>query len=67
MEEFPLNEELYWGDGEDVEWSLRVREKYDFTMNVFSEVKLLKQQSNHDFSECNNDIIEILNEKNKNI
>lgn len=42
MEEFPLNEKLSWGDSEDVDWSYRVRVKYDFKMNANSEVKLLK-------------------------
>ena len=66
MTEFPLNEDLVWGESEDVEWSKRVREKYSFEMNDFSEVRLLKQHSNHDFSECNNDIIKILKEYEKN-
>lgn len=37
-----LNEKLFWGDGEDVEWSLRVREKTIFKMNNCSIVKYLK-------------------------
>lgn len=42
MLEFPLDENFCWGQGEDVEWSYRVREKYDFTMNEYSTVKLMK-------------------------
>ena len=42
MTEFPLNERLLWGQSEDVEWSLRIREKYDFSMNKHSSVQLLK-------------------------
>lgn len=42
MLEFPLNEKLSWGDSEDVEWSIRVREKYKFSLNPFSTVKSLK-------------------------
>jgi hypothetical protein len=42
MTEFPLNENLLWGQSEDVEWSLRIREKYDFSMNKHSSVQLLK-------------------------
>jgi hypothetical protein len=42
MQEFPLNESLTWGQGEDVEWSLRVLQKYNFTMNEDSIVRLLK-------------------------
>lgn len=37
-----LNEKLFWGEGEDVEWSLRVREKINFKMNTNSTVKYLK-------------------------
>jgi len=45
MEEFPLDEKLTWGAGEDVEWSKRIREKYDFSMNDKSKVKLMKQKA----------------------
>lgn len=44
MMEFPLNENLCWGQGEDVVWSKQVREKYNFSMNKYSIVRLLKQQ-----------------------
>jgi len=44
MLEFPLNEQLVWGQGEDVLWSRQVREKYEFFMNTNSEVELLKQK-----------------------
>jgi glycosyltransferase involved in cell wall biosynthesis len=44
MKEFPLNEELSWGEGEDVEWSMRLRKKYDFDMNSNSSVRLLKNK-----------------------
>lgn len=40
MKEFPLNENLFWGQGEDVEWSKRVREKYNFSINKNSIVQL---------------------------
>jgi len=33
MKEFSLDESLCWGQGEDVEWSSRVRKKYNFSMN----------------------------------
>ena len=42
MGEFPLNEELSWSQGEDVEWSMRIREKYNFSINSKSIVRLLK-------------------------
>jgi hypothetical protein len=38
----PINTTLKWGQGEDVEWSLRVREKTEFKMNIHSTVNLLK-------------------------
>ncbi len=45
MEEFPLNEKFSWGEGEDTEWSFRVREKYNFTMNRHSTVRTLKYKT----------------------
>lgn len=44
MLEFPLNESLIWGQGEDVIWSKQVSSKYNFTMNINSKVRLLKQK-----------------------
>ena len=38
----PLNEILKWGQGEDVEWSLRIRDITEFKMNTNSIVKLMK-------------------------
>jgi hypothetical protein len=40
----PLNEILKWGQGEDVEWSLRVRNHTEFKINVNSIVKLIKHK-----------------------
>lgn len=42
MLEYPLNENIMWGQGEDVDWSFKVREKYKFSINSHSVVKLLK-------------------------
>lgn len=42
MEEFPLDENLVWGQGEDVYWSMDVLSKYNFTMNERCEVYLTK-------------------------
>lgn len=44
MQEFPLNEDLSWGQSEDVEWSKRVRQKYNFSINPNASVKFLKQK-----------------------
>jgi hypothetical protein len=42
MMEFPLDENLCWGQGEDVVWSMNVRQKYNFSINPYSTVKSLK-------------------------
>lgn len=42
MEEFPINENLCWGQGEDVEWSERVLKKCSYKMNPLSMVQMLK-------------------------
>lgn len=44
MEQFPLNEELTWGESEDVDWSKRVRTTFNFKINPYSKVSLLKQK-----------------------
>ena len=44
MEREPLNEDLLWGDGEDVEWSKRVIPQYNYRMNEYSKVRLLKDK-----------------------
>lgn len=47
-----LNEKLFWGEGEDVEWSLRVREKTQFKMNTNSVIKYLKMKPLFDAPNC---------------
>ena len=49
---YPLNERLFWGEGEDVEWSLRIREITKFKMNSNSVVKYLKLKPNDDAPYC---------------
>lgn len=44
MLEFPLNENKTWGEGEDVEWSRKFRNKYDFSMNINSTVHLMREK-----------------------
>lgn len=51
MKEFTLNENLCWAQGEDVEWSLRIREKYNFSINQNSTVKVLKPHKDRAFNE----------------
>jgi hypothetical protein len=42
MLEFPLDESLSWGQSEDVLWSEKVRQKYNFSINSNSSVILMK-------------------------
>jgi glycosyltransferase involved in cell wall biosynthesis len=51
MLKHPLNEELVWGQGEDVEWSKIVRQEYDFQMNEHSAVRILKPGKDRAFRE----------------
>jgi hypothetical protein len=44
MNEFPLNENLIWGESEDEEWSNRVKQKYNFSINEYSIVHFLKNK-----------------------
>jgi hypothetical protein len=52
MLENKLNESLSWGQGEDVEWSIRSRKKTDFKMNKYSKV-LLTKNKDRIFNETN--------------
>lgn len=63
MKEVPLDENLTWGRGEDVEWSKRVRQKYDFQMNVNSSVHIMKPFKDKVFVEPNEEKIKILQNK----
>lgn len=57
MEDYPLNENLKWGEGEDIDWSFRVRQIYDFNMNTNSSVKILKDGKDRVFNEPNEETI----------
>lgn len=62
MEEFPLNENLFWGQGEDVEWSKNIREKYNFVINPDAIVKLIRYKDRA-FNMCNDlDRVKIIND-----
>lgn len=45
MEQHPLNEDLKWGQGEDAEFSIRIRNKCKIAYNPNSIVKLLKHKT----------------------
>jgi len=51
MLEFPLNESLAWAQGEDVEWSKRVRSKYKFDICPEAIVRFIKPGKIRVFSE----------------
>ena len=42
MLEFPLDERLGWGEGEDIDWSERIKKKYKISFNDKSTAILLK-------------------------
>lgn len=42
--ENPLNPELCWDDGEDIEWSQRIQHKWNYKLNQISFVICLKQK-----------------------
>lgn len=44
MKKYPLDDNLTWGQGEDVEWSKRCLPNVRYRMNPLSCVKLLKQK-----------------------
>jgi hypothetical protein len=64
MLEFPLDESLSWGEGEDVLWSKQVREKYKFNMNTNSSVFIIKGGKDRVFNEPNNNKINVLKQLN---
>jgi hypothetical protein len=45
MKNFPLDETRVWGEGEDLEWSARVRQVTPFKINQFSTVRSIKQKA----------------------
>ncbi len=47
MQEMPQDENLVWGQGEDLVWSYRVRSKYKFSMNAKSTVQIHHTSTNH--------------------
>jgi hypothetical protein len=44
MMDIPLNEELCWNEGEDIEWSNRLTQKYPLCMNINSITRMQKQK-----------------------
>lgn len=64
MQEFPLDENLGWGESEYVIWSMQVREKCIFDMNVNSTVKIMKPYKDRVFDEPNEITIKKLKDYN---
>jgi len=44
MLENPLDVRRVWGQGEDVEWAMRCKDKWNYTFNPFSVVRLLRDK-----------------------
>ena len=57
MIEFPLDENLSWKEGEDVEWSIRVRNKYNFEFNENSTVHLQIDKDNYSYKPTSKKLI----------
>lgn len=62
MLEMPLNENLTWGQGEDVVWSQIFRRKYKFSMNPNSIVKVYGKTPDVIFSEMPDHVLNKLKE-----
>lgn len=60
MQEFRMDERLSWGEGEDLIWSHRVRERYPFSMNPESIVHLFDKSRSAIFSLIDNESIQKL-------
>jgi hypothetical protein len=61
--ENPLNESLMWGQGEDVEWSLKIRNKYRIVCNAHSIVKHCKPHrdlnyTNYKLEDCSKNFLD---------
>jgi hypothetical protein len=63
MEIFPLDETRGWFQGEDIVWSRAVKEHFNFSMNTFSSVTLLKYKDPI-FSETPERLLQILRDAN---
>ena len=55
MQRFPLNEALVWGQGEDLDFSRRVRAAHKFSMNTYSTVKVGKPNNHRIFELISDD------------
>jgi len=66
MEKYKFDERLGWAQGEDVEWSIRVRDEYDFNMNENSTVKLLKHKWHGQIPLNDNEVNILINTKDYN-
>tara|TARA_R110001592_G_scaffold339310_1_gene626994 strand:+ start:5130 stop:5843 length:714 start_codon:yes stop_codon:yes gene_type:complete len=58
MKQIPLDEQLVWGQGEDVKWSRMFSSRYDFSINSLSRVKIFKGVKDRAFDECTMETIE---------
>lgn len=56
MKEYPMDERLSWGEGEDVEWSRRINNVSVIKMNDKASVSLMKYKDRV-FSDCHQELI----------
>lgn len=54
LKNIPLNEELTWGQAEDIEWSERLSTKYGLTFNPYSSCSLQKPGKWHVYEMADN-------------
>lgn len=66
MLEYPLDEKLLWADGEDMKWCNIINKVIDFSMNVNSTVKIIKEQKAVVFGYATDGMIEHLRRANSN-
>jgi len=57
MLDYPLDESLCWGEGEDVEWSYRVKAITDFSLNENTEVRINKSGKERYFTDCDSEYL----------
>ena len=63
MNKYKLNENLTWGQGEDVEWSHRIRKKNKFKFNINSSVTFQKQKDIY-FTQISKENLHLLKNRN---
>jgi hypothetical protein len=50
MLKYPLNNNLCWSQGEDVEWGFRCQQFWNYKFNPYSVVRYLKEKNSYDWN-----------------